>query len=87
MLAIGCIQALQCNKNSCPVGITTHNPILQRSLDVELKAQRVENYVKNLMKDHKELLSATGRISWQDLSTANLYQPDSVEGHQVHQNK
>lgn len=44
MLSLGCIQALQCNKNTCPTGITTHDPHLQRGLDVEDKSQRVANY-------------------------------------------
>ena len=35
MFAIGCIQALQCNKNTCPTGITTHDKKLQRGLDWE----------------------------------------------------
>lgn len=46
MFALGCIQALQCNKNTCPTGITTHNPKLQEGLDVKDKAQRVANYNK-----------------------------------------
>ena len=46
MFALGCIQALQCNKNTCPTGITTHNPKLQQGLDVKDKAQRVANYNK-----------------------------------------
>jgi glutamate synthase domain-containing protein 2 len=41
MFALGCIQALQCNRNTCPTGITTHNPRLQRGLDPVNKAQRV----------------------------------------------
>jgi glutamate synthase domain-containing protein 2 len=41
MFALGCIQALQCNKNTCPTGITTHNPRLQRGLDPTNKAERV----------------------------------------------
>ncbi len=48
MFALGCIQALQCNKNTCPTGITTHNPKLQRGLVYKEKAQRVANYVKNI---------------------------------------
>ena len=52
MFALGCIQALQCNKNTCPTGITTHDPKLQRGLDPEDKAQRVKNYAKSM---HKEL--------------------------------
>ncbi|WP_075533502.1 FMN-binding glutamate synthase family protein [Moritella viscosa] len=46
MFALGCIQALQCNKNTCPTGITTHNPKLQEGLDVQDKALRVANYNK-----------------------------------------
>lgn len=46
MFALGCIQALQCNKGTCPTGITTHNERLQRGLDVADKAQRVANYNK-----------------------------------------
>ena len=26
MFSLGCIQALQCNKNTCPTGIATHDP-------------------------------------------------------------
>ena len=48
MFALGCIQALQCNKNTCPTGITTHNARLQRGLVPEDKATRVANYCRNL---------------------------------------
>jgi len=46
MFALGCIQALQCNKDTCPTGITTHNKRLQQGLNVEDKTQRVANYNK-----------------------------------------
>ncbi len=48
MFALGCIQALQCNKNSCPTGITTHKAELQKGLDPNLKAIRVKNYAQNM---------------------------------------
>ncbi|OUS25543.1 FMN-binding glutamate synthase family protein [Gammaproteobacteria bacterium 45_16_T64] len=48
MFSMGCIQALQCNKNTCPTGITTHNKKLQKGLVLEEKKDRVENYVRNL---------------------------------------
>ncbi|UAA37427.1 FMN-binding glutamate synthase family protein [Paraneptunicella aestuarii] len=48
MFSLGCIQALQCNKNTCPTGITTHDPKLQRGLDVEEKSERVANYIRNM---------------------------------------
>ncbi|MBY5990714.1 FMN-binding glutamate synthase family protein [Ferrimonas balearica] len=49
MFALGCIQALQCNKNSCPTGITTHDPKLQKGLVVTDKSHRVAQYARNLM--------------------------------------
>jgi glutamate synthase domain-containing protein 2 len=49
MFALGCIQALQCNKNTCPTGITTHSKRLQKGLDPVLKAERVKCYVQNMV--------------------------------------
>ena len=46
MFALGCIQALQCNRNTCPTGITTHNEELQRGLVPEEKATRVAAFAK-----------------------------------------
>ncbi len=51
MFALGCIQALQCNKNTCPTGITTHNKKLQRGLNPRDKAIRVMYYAKNMVKE------------------------------------
>ncbi|MEE9492083.1 MAG: FMN-binding glutamate synthase family protein [Gammaproteobacteria bacterium] len=48
MFALGCIQALHCNKNNCPTGITTHDKRLQKGLVPSVKAQRVADYIKNL---------------------------------------
>lgn len=48
MFAMGCIQALQCNKNTCPTGITTHNVKLQRGLNSSLKSVRIESYIRNM---------------------------------------
>lgn len=48
MFALGCIQALQCNKNTCPTGITTHNKRLQKGLVVANKAERVKHYCANM---------------------------------------
>ncbi|WP_291730479.1 FMN-binding glutamate synthase family protein [Leisingera sp. F5] len=51
MFALGCIQALQCNKNTCPTGITTHDPKLQFGLDPASKSERVAYYAKNMKKE------------------------------------
>lgn len=49
MFALGCIQALQCNKNTCPTGITTHNTKLQRGLVAQEKAVRVANFANKIV--------------------------------------
>lgn len=51
MFSLGCIQALQCNKNTCPTGITTHDKHLQRGLVPSSKAERVAHYAKNMEKE------------------------------------
>ena len=51
MFALGCIQALQCNKNTCPTGITTHDRKLQRGLDAKDKAERVRRYSETMRKE------------------------------------
>lgn len=51
MFSLGCIQALRCHTNTCPTGITTHNPKLQRGLVVEEKFERVANYCLNINKE------------------------------------
>lgn len=48
MFALGCIQSLKCNRNTCPTGITTHDRRLQRGLDPETKSVRVRNFVEKL---------------------------------------
>ncbi len=48
MLALGCIQAMQCDRNTCPTGITTHDRRLQSGLDPDLKAVRVRNYANRI---------------------------------------
>ena len=60
MLSIGCIQALQCNKNTCPTGITTHNQQLQSGLDPSSKAVRVLNFVNNIHLEVDTIAHACG---------------------------
>jgi glutamate synthase domain-containing protein 2 len=51
MFALGCIQAMQCNRNTCPTGVTTHNPRLQRGLDPVDKAERVYRFATNMARE------------------------------------
>lgn len=78
MLTLGCIQALQCGNNTCPVGITTHDPKLQGGVVVGEKAIRVKNYVENVEHDFYQLLAATGKTSVTELSIKDLYIPSGT---------
>ncbi|GEQ99685.1 hypothetical protein JCM17845_03090 [Iodidimonas gelatinilytica] len=60
MFSLGCIQAMQCNKNTCPTGIATHDPRLQRGLNVEDKAQRVANYIHHMQKEVETIAHSCG---------------------------
>jgi glutamate synthase domain-containing protein 2 len=60
MFALGCIQALQCNKNTCPTGVTTHDPKLQKGLVPEDKAERVYRYASTLRKEVATIAHSCG---------------------------
>jgi len=80
MLALGCIQALQCNQNTCPVGITTHSPALQRGLDIEEKSTRVARYAQSVLHEQTELLGAMGVRSSSELDAECVFGPLSRNG-------
>jgi glutamate synthase domain-containing protein 2 len=67
MFALGCIQSMQCNRNTCAAGITTHNPRLQKGLDPEDKAERVKNYALNLSREVGVIAHACGVQDPRDL--------------------
>jgi len=68
MFALGCIQALKCNENTCPTGITTHDKRLQKGLDPENKAVRVMNYCKNITKEVEMIAHSCGVDTPRDLT-------------------
>ncbi|MCI5073103.1 FMN-binding glutamate synthase family protein [bacterium] len=73
MLAIGCIQALKCNNNTCPTGVATQKPNLVKGLDVELKSKRVAEYHRETLKSFGELLSSMGLESPDQLSPKHIF--------------
>ncbi|MGZ2371518.1 FMN-binding glutamate synthase family protein [Ancylomarina sp. YFZ004] len=72
MIAIGCIQSLQCNLNNCPVGVATQNKSLMKGLVVEDKAIRVANFHHETIKSFIELLAASGISSPGELSRKHI---------------
>lgn len=73
MMAVGCIQALQCNTNKCPVGVATQDPALTIGLVVDDKKTRVANYHNNTVKSVVELLGATGLDTLSNLTRSHIY--------------
>ncbi len=60
MFSLGCIQALKCNKNTCPTGITTHDPHLQKGLVVTEKHRRVAYYAQSVIKEVETIAHSVG---------------------------
>lgn len=60
MFSLGCIQALKCNRNTCPTGITTHDPHLQKGLVVAEKWKRVSNFATGMIKEVETIAHSVG---------------------------
>lgn len=73
MLSLGCIQALLCNTNRCPTGITTQDPQLVAGLDVALKKVRVANFHSETVRSYAELLAAAGLQSGEQVTRDLIY--------------
>ena len=73
MFALGCIQALQCHQNTCPTGITTHNPKLQRGLDPTNKATRVANYADAIKREVGLIANSAGVMNPSDLALHHAF--------------
>lgn len=77
-MALGCIQALLCNTNKCPTGITTQDPKLTIGLVPEEKKIRVANYHEGTIKNFVELLGATGLDKPGNLTRSHIYRRVSL---------
>ena len=60
MFSLGCIQAMKCNKNTCPTGVTTHDARLQKGLVVEEKYMKVAKYAAGIRKEVETIAHSVG---------------------------
>ncbi|MFT7593974.1 MAG: glutamate synthase domain-containing protein 2 [Paracoccaceae bacterium] len=60
MFSLGCIQALKCNKNTCPTGITTHDPRFQKGLVADSKYKRVARYAQEIIHEVETIAHSVG---------------------------
>jgi len=79
MMAVGCIQALECNHNTCPTGVATQDPELNKGLVVSDKKIRVANYHRETVKSFVELMAASGIDNPDKINREHVYQ--RVEQH------
>ncbi|MGY0407636.1 MAG: glutamate synthase-related protein, partial [Polaribacter sp.] len=73
MLSLGCIQARECNLDTCPVGVATQDESLVKALVVEKKNVRVKNYHDKTMEAVKGVVGAMGKESISDLNPTDVF--------------
>ncbi len=73
MLALGCIQALVCNNNSCPTGIATQKAGLVSGLNVEAKRRAVAKFHKETIHSFVELMAASGIEHPDQFNRSHIY--------------
>lgn len=72
MISVGCIISQQCHLNTCPVGVATTNPKLERGLFVNEKNYRVTNYITSLHEGLFNLAAAVGVESPTEITQDHL---------------
>ena len=73
MLSLGCIQARECNLDTCPVGVATQDADLVKALVVEKKNVRVKNYHYKTIVAVKEVIAAMGIDSISDVKPSEVF--------------
>ncbi len=72
MMSLGCIQALRCNANDCPVGVATQKPGLVAGLNVANKELRVANYQRETVEGLLEIVGAAGLAEPSELTRRHV---------------
>lgn len=73
MVALGCVQSLECHTNKCPTGIATQNPELAQGLVVSDKATRIARYHKETVDAVLDIVSSTGLDSHEKLTRSHIF--------------
>lgn len=73
MFAVGCIQALRCNTNMCPTGVTTQDPARMKAVVPQHKSIHVYNLHKNTMQSFLDLTGSMGCNHPDDLTPDMIY--------------
>jgi glutamate synthase domain-containing protein 2 len=73
MLALGCVQSLECHSNRCPTGITTQDPRRVRGLDVADKGTRVARFHAETVHALLDLTSSAGLAAPGELRREHIF--------------
>jgi len=82
LMACGCQAYRVCDKDTCPVGVTTQKLELRERLDIDKSAKRLENYLRVCAEELADFARLTGNddvhgLSIDDLCTTNF----EISGH------
>jgi glutamate synthase domain-containing protein 2 len=80
MFAVGCIQSQSCHTNRCPTGVATQDPLRQRALVPEDKAQRVASFHRNTLHALAQMLAAAGLRHPSEVRPHHLARRDGNQG-------
>lgn len=73
MMSLGCIQALECNKDTCPTGIATQNKRLMKGIVPDEKYKRVYSYHKATLNSAIDIMNAMGLKNIKDLNRSMIF--------------
>jgi glutamate synthase domain-containing protein 2 len=73
MCALGYVHALRCNRNTCPTGVTTHKPRLQKGLVVAEKDRRVADYAACVMGEVEMIAHSVGVAERRQLDRRHVW--------------
>lgn len=72
MFSLGCVQSMQCHRDTCPTGITTHSKYRQRGLVVEVKSERVKKYAHWMCYEVNSLAHSCGLGNARDFTREHV---------------
>jgi glutamate synthase domain-containing protein 2 len=76
MMAIGCQQYRACHNNTCPVGIATQKSELRKRFDIQISAQRLQDFLAATEAELTDFCRMTGHSSIHELSIADMTTTD-----------
>ncbi|USG63130.1 FMN-binding glutamate synthase family protein [Sneathiella marina] len=74
LFALGCIQALRCNTNTCPTGIATQDMGRAQAVDVDIRQVKVANFHEATVESFLDLVGACGVEDPEHLTPHHIFQ-------------